>query len=578
MTNDLWLVISLSLHNNFLPQKVYTPNTIPLHSSEKTNIVKTKALFSLVFLFYYSLIPKAFGTVTANAAYYSAETLPLLNSDTIIQNYHRADQVQATRTEALIRVKVTDMRKKILPEIPLWVHNQDGQYWQGTTDQNGEVFFLLPNNQSYQINVDQEVNYRKFKIPKEAKHFKTVRVVYMSGKVRETERNDTIFQANNKGMSPTLSRVLVKIKIKDLEEQPLAGEELYFEAKNAGKVYYAKMGTNGEADLMLPKGDTYCVHSYAFPNITCKTYEKSNSSRTSRFELSTISTAAFKLREQERKRLLAERDSIRHAQRVMDSIQIARAGYKNFYLQHAYQRADLAFIEDKVKECAQKDQRATQENKNFFAESGEEIKAMLHRNKDQWPQKRIVANIDCSMYAYIDQLLVWNYSNKEEQANNQYFLFNGFNYSEEEHGEHSRRGIFPVVKNDVQGFFKTIDRIVNFTCRGSRLENVVEALILGAEDKNEQEDLLFIADNYSDVSDLHLLDQLKVPVHVLLTDSQYGVNENYLEIAYRTGGSIHTTREDISAQQLKDLIDGQQLRVGPHIYTFFKGKFLKVNA
>jgi hypothetical protein len=539
----------------------------------KTIAVKTTPVLSLVFLFFYSLT-----SVSAKAEHYSSESLSELNRDTIIQNYHRADQVKATRTEALIRVKVTDMRKKMLPETPLWVHNKQGQYWQGTTDENGEVFFLLPNNQYYQINVDQEADYRKFSIPKEANHFKTVRVVYMSGKVRESERNDTIFQPHNKGMSPTLSRVLVKIKIRDLNEQALSGEALYFEAKKAGKVYYAQTNEAGESTLMLPKGDTYCVHSYAFQDITCKTYEISNSSRTSRFELTTISTAAFKARESERKRLLAERDSIRHAQRIRDSIHLAREGFRNFYLQHAYHQADLLKVENKIKECANKDLIAIVENNHHFEEAGEEIKSMLYRNKDQWPKKRIVANIDCSMYGYIDELLVWNYLNEEEQANNQYFLFNGFNYVGEEHGQHSRRGIFPVVQNNVQGFFKTIDRIVNFSCRGSRLENVVEALLLGAKDKNQQEDLIFIADNYSDVSDLHLLDQLEVPVHVLLTASEYGVNENYLEIAYRTGGSIHTVSEDINNQQLHALEDGQQLRIGTHTYTFFKGKFLKIRA
>ena len=202
---------------------------------------------------------------------------------------------------------------------------------------------------------------------------------------------------------------------------------------------------------------------------------------------------------------------------------------------------------------------------------------MLYRNKDNWPSKRIVANIDCSMYQYIDELMVWNYT-EEEQNRNTYWLFNGFqNSSEKSETDHHRRGVYHVSENNIEGFCNTIDKIVNFSCSGNRLENVVEALIIGAKDKSEEEELLFIADNYSDVSDLYKLDELTVPVRVLLTDSEYGVNEHYLEIAYKTGGSVHTSLEDIPSEKLESLKDGQQLQIGKFTYQFFKGKFLKIS-
>jgi len=500
-----------------------------------------------------------------------------ISADTIIQNYHFDDQIKATKTEGLIRLKVTDFRKSKLENVPIWVHNKKGQHWHGTTDKNGEVFFLLPNNKSYQVNVDQEENYSKFSIPKTAKYFKTKKVVLFTSRVKEQERNDTIFQDLAQGMMPSASRVLVNIKIADLEDKPLKDETLYFVGQVSKKVYYSVTNVKGLSTLMLPKGDTYCIHSPVFSNITCKEFEKSNTSRTSRFEFNTISTAEFKQRELERKQLLAERDSIRRVQRMRDSIALVRNELQNFYLHHRYKNRDFNKIESSIKKVVNMDKNSLATNQNFYAESGEEIKAIFHRNKDEWKQKRIIANIDCSMYQYIDELMVWNYSNPSEQANNKYWLFNGFNYQSEEHEGHSRRGIFHVPNNNVQGFFNTIDKIVNFSCRGSRLENVVEALILGAEGKTPEEDLLFIADNYSDVSDLEKLKDLTVPVHVLLTQSNYGVNENYLEIAYQSGGSIHTTDVDIKAEQLKNLKNGDQLKIGKFAYRFYKGKFLKLS-
>lgn len=497
-------------------------------------------------------------------------------SDTIIQNYHFADKVKATKKQGLIRLKVTDFRKSKLSNLPVWVHNKEGQYWQGTTDKNGEVFFLLPINQGYQVNLEGQENYRKFSIPKTANYFKTVKVVLMTSGVKEIVRGDTVFQQLTAGMMPTASRVLVKIKIADLEDQPLKNEELFFVGQQSKKIYYTTSDARGNSTLMLPKGDTYCIRSYVYPQITCKEFEKSNTSRTSRFEFNTISTTAFKQRERERAILLAQRDSMRRVARIRDSIQLVRNQYQNFYLHHRYKNRDFDKIETAIKKVVEIDQEALADNANYYTEGGDEIKAIFNRNKNQWKQKRIIANIDCSMYQYIDELMVWNYSNPEEQANNKYWLFNGFNYKDPELEGHSRRGIFPVDENNVEGFFTTIDQIVNFSCRGSRLENVVEALILGAAGKTAEEDLLFIADNYSDVSDLEKLKDLHVPVHVVLTQSDYGINENYLEIAYRSGGSIHTMNVDIEAQQLKALKNGDLISIGQFSYTFYKGKFLKV--
>ena len=502
-----------------------------------------------------------------------------ISPDTIVQNYHRADKIQATKTEALIRLKVMDFKKKVLEGIPLWVfHKRSNQCWHGITDEHGEAFFLLPNNSDYTVNVDQEIDYRKFSIQKEKELSKTVPVVYMSTRIKEVEKNDTIYQYLTQGQMPTATRVLVKIKIADLDNQPLPKEELYFVSENTKKVYLALTNSNGNCTLMLPKGDTYCVHTYGFQDITCKTYEENPNSRTSRFELNTISTEEFKHREKERARLLAQRDSIRREQRLQDSIRIAEMDGHNFYLQHRYAKRDFEKIKTNVVKIAFKDQKEVAENPDYYASTNQEIKAMLFRNKDNWKQKRIVANIDCSMYQYIDELMVWNYSDEVEQQNNTYWLFNGFqNNSKKSDSGNDRRGIFYVPNNDIEGFCNTVDKIVNFSCSGNRLENVVEALILGAKDKSPDEELLFIADNYSDVSDLYKLKELEVPVRVLLTASEYGVNEHYIEIAYRTGGSVHTTFEDISSEKLKSLEDGQRLQIGKYSYQFFKGKFLKIS-
>src|SRR5690606_8654830 len=90
-------------------------------------------------------------------------------ADTIIQNFHHTDNIQPTKKEALIRLKVMDFKKQALEGIPLWVYQKgNSQCWHGITDERGEAIFLLPNNADFTVNVDQETDYRKFNIPKEA--------------------------------------------------------------------------------------------------------------------------------------------------------------------------------------------------------------------------------------------------------------------------------------------------------------------------------------------------------------------------------------------------------------------------
>ncbi|MFT4760043.1 MAG: hypothetical protein ACI9XO_002413 [Paraglaciecola sp.] len=500
-----------------------------------------------------------------------------ISEDTIIQNYHRSDKIQPTKNEAVICLKVKDFRKNPLANMPLWVwQKQLNQYWYGISDEKGEAFFLLPNDRNYSVNVDEESNYRKFTIPKEKNFAKTFSVVYMSTRIKEVERNDTIYQQLSLGQMPTQSRVLVNINVLDFQGRPLRKEELYFVSEQGRKVYKVVTNSKGAAILMLPKGDAYIVNTYIFPGITRKVYEDTPSSRTSGFKFTTISTAEFQHREKERAMLLARRDSLQREQRLRDSVRIAEMDGYNFYLQHYYAKKDLKKIETSVLKKAKRDQQALSENADYYAENNQEIKAMLYRNKNQWKKKRIVANIDCSMYQYIDELMVWNYTDLSEQNNNTYWLFNGFqNNAETSETNHHKRGVYHVSKNNIEGFFNTIDKIVDFSCSGNRLENVVEALIIGAENKSTEEELLFIADNYSDVSDLDKIADLTTPIRVLLTASEHGINEQYLEIAYKTKGSVHTTKEDVFSKELAALKDGDQLKIGRYRYTFLKGKFLK---
>ncbi len=85
---------------------------------------------------------------------------------------------------------------------------------------------------------------------------------------------------------------------------------------------------------------------------------------------------------------------------------------------------------------------------------------------------------------------------------------------------------------------------------------------------------MLVADNYSDCRDIELLARLKIPVHVVLCGTSEGVNEQYLEIAWKTNGSVHTIEQDI--EDLAQLADGATITIGAYQYKVSRGKFIRV--
>lgn len=93
---------------------------------------------------------------------------------------------------------------------------------------------------------------------------------------------------------------------------------------------------------------------------------------------------------------------------------------------------------------------------------------------------------------------------------------------------------------------------MNLTIRngqgGDAPENVVEAMIYGIKKNKNIDNIVLIADNWAKVRDIFLLSRVKTPVRVILCGVTEGmeINADYLNIAYKTKGSVHTIEQDIT--------------------------------
>ncbi|HQU60431.1 MAG TPA: hypothetical protein PLU64_14600, partial [Saprospiraceae bacterium] len=245
--------------------------------------------------------------------------------DTIIQNWHRGDRKEPTKDEVLLKVKVLNAHDRLVPNLDLWaVHTKSSQAWYGRTDENGEVYFLLPRGESFRIDAADEQDLRSFRTIDDKFVKSTISVRYIPKDFTEEVHNDTVFQKVSPAQAPTRERVLTLLTVLDFDEQPLADEMLYFRMKHNGKVYVAQTDEQGKAVLMLPKGDSVSLCTRFEPGLSVFFLRKSDYSEKLTLTYHTIGTKAILARQAERARRLAVRDSLYRLARIRDSLEFLR--------------------------------------------------------------------------------------------------------------------------------------------------------------------------------------------------------------------------------------------------------------
>lgn len=85
---------------------------------------------------------------------------------------------------------------------------------------------------------------------------------------------------------------------------------------------------------------------------------------------------------------------------------------------------------------------------------------------------------------------------------------------------------------------------------GDYPENDIEAILYASRKDANATGILLVADNMSAVKDFELLSKVELPVSVLPCGLTGSINQNYLDIVYRTGGKIYYNDQVIDLQKL----------------------------
>lgn len=174
---------------------------------------------------------------------------------------------------------------------------------------------------------------------------------------------------------------------------------------------------------------------------------------------------------------------------------------------------------------------------------------VMNRNP-KWRKNIIVTDMTSSMYPYAKQINTWLKLFFMKDTAQQYFVFfnDGDSKRDAEKKIGATGGVYICKAKTCDDLVNTMKLTIKRGEGGDTPENVVEAILTGLKKVRKPDNIILIADNWAKVRDINLISRVKVPVRVILCGVFEGmeINTDYLNIAYKTKGSIHTIEQDIS--------------------------------
>tara|TARA_B100000508_G_scaffold140841_1_gene143777 strand:+ start:7487 stop:8566 length:1080 start_codon:yes stop_codon:yes gene_type:complete len=342
------------------------------------------------------------------------------------------------------------------------------------------------------------------------------------------------------------------LSLKDIEGGPLVRETIWLTGIKNGKTIKATTSSSGRIQVYLPKGDTYTTNFKHNKNYsTVKSYYLAGTSKINS-KFSYLGTVEIERRmrieakriAEEEKRLLAEK------KRFTDWCK------------------KLGITEEEGRKL-----EAEESIKNMANFNDTVVSAVLNRN--QWDEKLIVCDLTGSMQPYSAQLSLWYLLNFKQEKNLQFVFFNdGDNTPDSKKVIGNTGGIYYTPSKGVDHLAQFAASVSSKGYEGDCPENNMEALIEGIKLASPYKELVMIADNNAPVKDIELLSQFKEPVHIILCGVNKQVLPHYLQIAWKTGGSVHTMEEDIT--NIAKLMEGQDLVVNGGTYRIMGGEFVAI--
>lgn len=517
-------------------------------------------------------------------------------------------KLYATPTECLVKLKIVNAQDEGVQTPISVMHSLTKELYKKHTDAKGMAEFLLPADATYSINIGNTMNYSTLNLP---------------NKPFYNMQKEIQFEQVLGKLQPSLDSALFNLTYLDFEQKPVKGEIFTLKSQRDKKINQTlPTDEAGKTQIKVPIGDTYALSAKYLPNFATQKVEKKPDLYVLGLEIVYMPSAEWDkyqadLKEKEDKKeaewkkkeaemkkamenYLQEREQIRAKvmQEIAEESKKSWEKYRADSLQEAkkiqntnskeyteYRKSDelkrknlaTAFdpstTEKKINEKIPPLEKRLKENGFTFGIDATVIQT-LERNP-QWKNKTIVLDVTGSMFPYNTQLEMWleSYGAKAGKPNVVFFNDgNALPTKEKEVGKTG--GFYNCTACDMKVFRATFKTAIRAGDGGDSPENDIEAILQAQNLFPNAQDIILIADN-SLMRDIELLNQVKKPIHVIACGSQTGVNSQYLDLAYQTGGTFHTLEQDFV--DLKKLTEGNKLKIGEDTFVLIRGKFLLAN-
>ena len=444
----------------------------------------------------------------------------------------------------------------------------DGTTYNQNSDVLGKVSFNVPCNTLFDVFVSNYTDKNEIQSPRSGLVQQTLSYeATMVAKAKEFEMNlaeiskvdqtatllpDTTFIKDSKMLPPKNAEhfARVNLTLKDIQGLPLSGEVLVLSGIKRNKSYKGTTDIRGNILFYIVKGDTYQVNFKHNKNYSSAEYAYTKGTSKIDMSFSYLGTKEIEKRKKEEKLRILEEEKRLKAERDMFTKECKKKGIS---IEEGYRR----LLRDKI-----------------YGTTDTVVINVLNRNK--WLNKLIVCDLTGSMQPYAVQLSIWYQLNYKKEQNLQFVFFNdGDEKKDNEKIIGETGGIYYSPSKGIDSLSAFVSRVSSRGSGGDCPENNMEALIKGVNLAKPFKEIVSIVDNHAPVKDISLLSKFNQPVHIILCGAIDGwVLEDYLLIAWKTKGSIHTIEQDIT--NIAKMSEGQEIKIGKFNYRIMGGEFVRI--
>jgi hypothetical protein len=455
------------------------------------------------------------------------------------------------------------------------ISKTDGTTFKASTNNDGIAAFKLPTNDIYTVHISNYSRKREIIVPDIPGGSMTNTFSYAPNMIEMQKKfemsaseklelhkfiatlPDTLKPASSQMVAPTSTKkfyATTTIELKDLKNGPLVDEAVTISGKKSNKSIKTSTDNKGTLLVYLPKGDTYSINFTYNKNYAKYTIDYSKGNPTITLGYSYIGTAEIEKRKEiEKLRVKA----------LEEELKAEEAAFKT--------ECDLLGL---TLEACRKRELETHIKDYEFNDGDQVITKVMARNN--WSNKLVVCDLTGSMSPYSAELSVWYALNMSNEKDIQFTFFNDGDDMEDENKIIGKTGgIYYSSAIESNQLLNLSAKVAAAGSGGDAEENDVEAIIRASSAASPFKNLILIADSDSPVRDIRLLKDVEHPVHVILCGFDGTVYTDYLNMAWKTKGSIHTIEEDIT--RISTMSEGQSIQIGDHNYKIMGGNFILID-